>query len=402
MPHEIPTTKCSRSVAEFGGVRHVFAVAGPSTGDALPEQTASALASIKSHFRDECGIGSIGMQTVFLSRIEDQCECRRRIEAFYGSDLPATSYVIQPPCDGSLMAIEAWGIGDGRDRVAIGRNDRGLVTADHGGLVWAFLGDIRPESSNGPMYDRSLSAFRSADERLNSAGWRFDEVIRTWLYLGGITAIEAGTPRYRELNRARADFYADQTFGGRMLPAAWSKPVFPASTGIGTAGRDIAIGCLALRTERPDVTLLPLENPLQTAAYDYAHQYGPEKPKFVRAMAVVVGDSAAAFVSGTASITASESQYDDVARQTQQTLDNIEALIAADNFKGHGLPCRGATLADLAVVRVYVKRREDYEAVKAACEARLASVPILYVVGDICRPELLVEIEAIAFSGLGR
>ena len=154
-----------------------------------------------------------------------------------------------------------------------------------------------------------------------------------------------------------------------------------------------------MRADRPDVALFPLENPLQTSAYDYAHQYGTETPKFVRAMAVATGELVTTFISGTASITASESRHDkSVERQTQQTLENIEALIAAESFRRHGLPGVGATLDDLALARVYVKRPEDYAAVRSICRARLGHLPTTYVVGDICRPELLAEIEAVAFS----
>jgi hypothetical protein len=80
-------------------------------------------------------------------------------------------------------------------------------------------------------------------------------------------------------------------------------------------------------------------------------------------------------------------------------LDNIEALIGPENFQRHGLPGSGATLGDLALARVYLRRPEDYAAAAAICGARLGELPISYVVGDICRPELLVEIEGIAFSG---
>jgi hypothetical protein len=50
------------------------------------------------------------------------------------------------------------------------------------------------------------------------------------------------------------------------------------------------------------------------------------------------------------------------------------------------------------VARVYVKRPEDYARVRAVCEQRLGTVPATYVVADVCRPDLLVEIEGIAFS----
>ena len=62
------------------------------------------------------------------------------------------------------------------------------------------------------------------------------------------------------------------------------------------------------------------------------------------------------------SITQSESQHiEDIEGQTNQTLDNIAALISPSNLDRHALPGRGATLEDLALARVYIKRQEDYE-----------------------------------------
>ena len=222
-------------------------------------------------------------------------------------------------------------------------------------------------------------------------------MIRTWLYLGDITGMEGRRQRYLELNRARSDFFQNLKFGAGLVPPEWNRTVFPASTGIGTGGNDVAIDCIALRANCPEVALLPLENPLQTPPCDYAHPQGNGRPKFARAMAVVTGELATTFISGTASITASESRHhNSVERQTRQSLENIEALIGSDSFRCHGLGSRGATLDNLAVARVYVKRPEDYGPVRAICRARLGDLPTIYVVGDICRPELLVEVEGVA------
>jgi enamine deaminase RidA (YjgF/YER057c/UK114 family) len=145
--------------------------------------------------------------------------------------------------------------------------------------------------------------------------------------------------------------------------------------------------------------LVPLENPLQTSACDYSSQYGVKSPKFARAMAMTAHDFATIFISGTASITGSETQFaDDIESQTHRTLDNIEALISEKNFRHHGVSGAGAGMEDLALVRVYIKRQEDFAKTRAICEARLGELPTIYAVADVCRPELLVEIEGIAFA----
>jgi hypothetical protein len=50
------------------------------------------------------------------------------------------------------------------------------------------------------------------------------------------------------------------------------------------------------------------------------------------------------------------------------------------------------------LTRVYVKRQQDYAKVRAICQSRMGQLPVVYTIADVCRPELLVEIEAIAFS----
>ena len=52
----------------------------------------------------------------------------------------------------------------------------------------------------------------------------------------------------------------------------------------------------------------------------------------------------------------------------------------------------------MALLRVYIKHQEDYDKVKAVCEARLGELPVIYAQGDVCRPELLVEIEGIGYA----
>ena len=142
-----------------------------------------------------------------------------------------------------------------------------------------------------------------------------------------------------------------------------------------------------------------IENPRQTSAYDYAKSYSLQSPKFSRAMALSYGPDMTIFISGTASIINSESRHlGDAVAQTHEALNNIEALISEDNLGRHGLPGFGSSLEGLGQVRVYIKRTEDYPKILAVCAQRLGEVPAIYTTADVCRPELLVEIEGIAFS----
>jgi hypothetical protein len=52
----------------------------------------------------------------------------------------------------------------------------------------------------------------------------------------------------------------------------------------------------------------------------------------------------------------------------------------------------------LGLARVYIKREEGYAMARAVCEQWLGELPTIYAVADVCGPDLLVEIEGIAFS----
>ncbi len=385
------------AVVELNGVRHVCAAAVPRKAGDIVTETGDALRTIQAVIDEEGTRGSIVKQAVFFRDSADLDTCRQVIQRFYGPDLPATAYIHQAPCEGKRVAVEALGVGRGRDEVRIERYSPHLTVASHNDMAFVHVAGVAPSPAIGGVYAQSLQGFREMERYLQQAGAGFHQVIRTWLYLGDIVGPEGCTQRYKELNRARADYFRDLCFAAGEC-GNLARPGFPASTGIGACGQGVSMSCLALKTDRKDLKIVPLENPHQISAYEYAVVYSPESPRFSRAMALAAGQAATIFVSGTAAITASESRHHgDVAAQTHRTLENIEALIAEENVARHDLPGLGATLSDLALVRVYVKRREDYEAASAVCRERLGEVPIIFAVADVCRDELLVEIEAIAY-----
>lgn len=383
------------SVVEIGRSRHVFTVAAPRRGGAIEAQLQDVLGQLDQLFADQDARESIVTLALFVRDEADRDTCRQHVRRHFAGRMPATSYVLQPPCDGRLVAAEAMALGGSAD-AAIDRVSEHMVVARHDGIAWVHVADIRPDVADPRVYPRAWSGFRGLQRQLSERGYRYEQVIRTWLYLGDIVGPEGDTQRYKELNRARSDFYDTIRFESERFACPCRPKAYPASTGIGTEGRDIVMSCIALETDRDDVVTKPLENPKQTAACDYGQQYGIRSPMFSRAMAVVAGRSVTTLVSGTASITGEDTQHlDDVAAQTDQTLTNIEALISDENLAAHGLPGCGARLDDMALMRVYVKYAADFARTREVCRARLGDVPTVYTIGDVCRPELLVEIEGI-------
>lgn len=385
------------SVIDLEKICRVALMVTPESNGDVVDEAWEAISTIRAVLKQQPSPMTVTTQTVFLRRAEDEVVCRRLFAAYFGQRMPATSYIVQPPCGGQSLAIEAWALGGTNVNVEFLSPD--VVTVTYDGLRWIHLGGIVSPHAAASSYQQSEYVFAEMANRLKKAKASFRDVVRTWLYTGNITKVENGIERYRELNRNRTEFFDAEHAKGCMPSGPSGQIRYPASTGIGTRSPSIDIGCLALQTDRHDVRILSLENPGQTAAFDYDASFSVKSPKFSRAMAAVVGDYVTTWISGTASIVDSQSVHlGDAALQTEQTIDNIQNLIAHENFARHGVPGVGARLTDLAKVRVYVKRAEDYEACREVCERRLGSLPAIYAQADICRPELLVEIEGAAFS----
>jgi enamine deaminase RidA (YjgF/YER057c/UK114 family) len=387
------------SVVDLEKVCRVALMVTPEASGDVHDEAWEAISTIRAVLKQQSVPMTVTIQTVFLRRAEDQAACQRLFRAYYGDRMPATNFVVQPPCGGQSLAIEAWALGGKKTEIEF--PDPDVVSVAYDGLRWIHVGGIIPPPSIHGPYKQSKFVFDEMARRLTKVGATFRDVVRTWLYIGDITGIEGEIERYRELNRARTDFF-DEQHAIRQMRVGGDAIFYPASTGIGMAGRTINVSCMALQTNRQDVRLQALENPRQTAAYEYDASFSIKSPKFSRAMAVVIGDYATTWVSGTASIVDSKSVHlGDVAKQTEQTIDNIESLISGENFSHHGLDGIGARLSDLAKVRVYVKRQQDFETCRAICERRFGSLPTIYAQADVCRPDLLVEIEGVAFSKSG-
>ena len=391
--HEVPPCVLGaqhHTVVGYDGLRRVALMVTPEGGGTFNDQAWEAMTTIRTILRQQNEPMAMTVQTVFIDDARNVPAARKLFDAYYGERMPLTLFVVQPPCDGRGLAIEAWAIST--RTVKVDYVSPQLITIEHNGLRWIHGSAGGIDLAGRSAYQQAEDAFRDMERILASAGATFNDVVRTWLYQGGITDTEGGIERYRELNRARSDFFSHIPFNERQLVHGRNgHMIYPASTGIGTLEHGLVTTCMAVQTEREDVVMLPLENPLQTPAFDYPKQYSVKTPKFARAMALRIGDHVTTWISGTASIVNSETVHlGDIEKQTDQTLTNIEKLISAENFAQLGWPDAGATLDDLAKIRVYVKHPEDYAKCRAVCERRLGSIPAIYAQADVCRPDLLV------------
>ena len=256
--------------------------------------------------------------------------------------------------------------------------------------VWAAgLGDdILSDSTR----SAAVKSFEMISGILDQEEMSYNDLIRQWNYIGNILEINKGYQNYQIFNEVRSEYYSrNRTVQG-----------FPSATGIGMKLGGVYLDFCAVRNS-PAVKIRAVNNPNQVNAYQYGQRVlkgliekgKPAKnpPQFERALIIANNHWKTLFVSGTASIIGQETiGKGDVAGQTQVTIENINKLIDAGylgKLTGQELSRGRCTL-----IRVYVKDQADFCVVKDICGEHFPEAPAIYIEADICRDDLLVEIEA--------
>ncbi|WP_250634174.1 pteridine-dependent deoxygenase [Pinirhizobacter soli] len=195
-------------------------------------------------------------------------------------------------------------------------------------------------------------------------------VQRLWNYLGGINRGEGDDERYKHFCHGRAEGMGD-----------WLASGFPAATAIGHHAGEHLLQVYLLAGSSPGHRV---ENPRQVSAWEYPRQYGRTSPSFSRATLLCTGDALA--ISGTASVIGHATAHEGlVLAQLDETLRNLDALLASGSmpagFDGH------------SPLKVYVRHRDHAALIHDSLAKRLPGVPLLLLHGDICRADLLLEID---------
>ncbi len=240
-----------------------------------------------------------------------------------------------------------------------------------------FAAAATRESDPGSLEARTQGLYEALLQLIQRHG--FPHILRIWHTLSRITEQEGGEERYRQFCLGRHEAIR------RVAPRIFDS--FPAATGVGSHRGDLTVYVVAARDGGQ-----PVENPNQVSAYRYPARYGPRSPSFARALVKKWPGSAVLFLSGTASIVGHESRHrDHLAGQVAQALDNFETLVqSAARDSGVSF----SITPESAVLKFYVRRPEDTAQVRAIIAERWSpQVPAVYLHADICRPELLFELE---------
>jgi len=250
-------------------------------------------------------------------------------------------------------------------------------------------GEIRFRQSASLLYgcmslDESAAGLRGATEQAYQsifallAALDYASLLRVWNYFPAINEETGEIERYRQFNIGRQEAFLAQ---GRSLISN-----VPAACALGTAAGNFNIAFLATRT-----SVRGIENPRQVSAFHYPDQYGPRSPTFARAGLTNLGKNLL-FVSGTASIVGHQTRHEgNVAAQTRECLENIAAVVGeANRVAGQD----HFALEDL-VYKVYIRHPESLALVRQEMATFFGGpVSAVFLQADVCRADLLVEIEA--------
>jgi len=288
------------------------------------------------------------------------------------------------PLLGSTSAVvrEAW------------LTDRPVTSGHSEGIAWRRAGDLLfgaieldeadfPGSANcSPLQAASQEAYRRIFRLLDVE--QLPQLWRVWNYLAAINLEIQGLERYRQFNIGRQDAFLECHRGATGN--------VPAACAIGLAGGPLSIAFMAGAS--PAVAL---ENPRQVSAYNYPADYGPRSPTFSRAALAYLPGQEILFISGTASIVGHQTVHPgDVAGQCRECMANIDAVLGEANRLCRSTPFG---LGELSY-RVYVRDAGDFRLIRETMKALIGGAEIVYVQADICRHDLLLEIEAHAMHVL--
>jgi chorismate lyase / 3-hydroxybenzoate synthase len=281
-----------------------------------------------------------------------------------------------PQIDGPPVA-EVWT----SDRPVHIEEDSGCTVAMNGNFL---IGSISlDEHADMPLDATAYEAYSAMLRQIRDAGYPY--LWRAWNYFPRINDDQDGLERYRRFclgrHHALTEMLAD-------FPSS-----LPAATAVGTKSGPLQLMFLA--GTQPATHL---GNPRQLNAYEYPQDYGPRSPSFARATLTRSEREYVLYLAGTASVVGHASRHAGLpCEQTEETIRNIQVVL---NQAAHAAHFDLIGAQRQAVYKVYVRDPGSISEIRRAImNSPLSREQVLFLNGDLCRKELLVEIEGLVISG---
>ncbi len=279
-------------------------------------------------------------------------------------------------CRGTSTCSDVYAVsGSPVSRVRLDGQIVGAVFEDED-AEYCFLVGLRPKDLAVSNLHQAESIFERIESALESAGMGVSQIVRTWFFLDKIL------DWYDHFNLIRTRFFMDHgLFDG----------VVPASTGVGvanSAGAALVVDVLAVKPKNRDLNMTParykfnlrdVPSPLQCSATNY-------QSSFSRAVEMRLHEQRRLYVSGTASITpdGKTEHLDDVEKQIARTMEVVESILES----------RRMNWSDVTRGVAYFKDVENKPVFDLYCrENQLTYLPLVFSSADICRDDLLFELE---------
>ena len=296
------------------------------------------------------------------------------------SNTPMLAYVAQAPLC-STLAAEVTTIEEELNEIVY-HEDYILINGSE-----IISGGIYSDTSLG-IDQQADAIFSRIEQILKNESVKIDDIVRQWNYIERITHLGERGQHYQLFNDSRSHFYN---------AAQWTNG-YPAATGIGTQTGGVIVVFDAVKDSAK--CSRAIDNPLQISAHAYSQQVlinntdtHKTTPKFERARHIA-GEEQMIYISGTAAIRGEESCQQDIVGQTALTMENIDHLISIENQATSDV--MHPTKMEYATMRAYLKHCDNLDDAKTWLNEHYPNMQTLYLWADICREELLIEIEGIA------
>jgi chorismate lyase / 3-hydroxybenzoate synthase len=235
------------------------------------------------------------------------------------------------------------------------------------------------EEEGGGLIRTTADAYKRVNDYTLASG--YPHLLRTWTFFSAINHGVGEAERYKQFCQGRAR----ATSGSELLRA-----IDPAATVIGRVGSASPwLHMIWLAAKLPGRAI---DNPRQRQPRQYSPLFGAEPPRFSRGMLLSSRRGSALLISGTASIVGEQSLHPkDLSAQFAEAARNLEAVLEQAAFQLGTVAAIGAG----TVLRAYVREEERQFEVAAMMHQRFPGASYCIVAGEVCRAELLIELEAV-------
>lgn len=290
----------------------------------------------------------------------------------YADTAPLVALIAQAPLDAEFAAEVTFA---DTEKNSISRHSNYIILNNKVLLTGALYAPIADSIAN-----QSDHIFSQLEEILDRERFNINDIVRQWNYIEQITHLSSEGQNYQQFNDARSRFYAKTDW----------KNGYPAATGIGTSYGGVTIVVDAVI--KSDQCSRAIDNPLQISAHAYSQQVlidsditrHKSTPKFERARRLDIGTESTIYISGTAAIRGEESSPSNyITEQLKLTMENIAHLYDSSEYR-------------VEMLRIYLKHSSNWQEVNNWIKNNCNNIETLCIEADICRQELLIEIEGIA------